>query len=320
MSLKIIFAGTPDFAVPALQALFDSEHEVIAVYTQPDRPAGRGRKLTASPVKQLALAHEVPVYQPLSLKDADAQQVLADLHADVMIVVAYGLILPEVILQAPKFGCINIHGSLLPKWRGAAPIQRAVEAGDEKTGVTIMQMDKGLDTGDMLRVAECAITENDTSQSLHDKLAVLGSQQLMMVLNDLENNVLKPQQQNNEQATYAHKITKAQASINWELSASVIINKIHAFNPWPVAQTCLQDAVIRIWNADLWVGDNDRIKDVVDAKPGQIIKADKFGIMVACGKDFINITELQLSGGKRLSAADIVNSGKIDLSQKVLLG
>ncbi|RKZ96443.1 MAG: methionyl-tRNA formyltransferase, partial [Gammaproteobacteria bacterium] len=235
--LKIIFAGTPDFAAVALQSLLDSQHEIIAVYTQPDRPAGRGRKLTASPVKALALEHDIPVYQPVSLKDEAAQQELIELQADIMIVVAYGLILPEIILAAPQYGCLNIHASILPRWRGAAPIQRAILAGDQATGVTIMQMDKGLDTGDMLLINRCAINPGDTASSLHDQLALMGGTAIMQTLADIEAHRLQPQAQDDTQATYAHKLDKQEAQIDWHQDADDIVRKIQAFNSWPVAYT-----------------------------------------------------------------------------------
>lgn len=237
MSLKIIFAGTPAFAVPTLQALVNSSHDVVAVYTQPDRPAGRGRHLTASPVKAFALEHNIPVEQPPTLTKPEPQQGLEFYNADVMVVAAYGLLLPEAVLHAPRFGCINVHASLLPRWRGAAPIHRAILAGDTCTGITIMQMEKGLDTGPMLCQASCPIERHDTSANLHDRLATLGADALLMTLTQLEAGALNPQLQNNSHATYAKKITKAEAGLDWQQTALALERQIHAFNPWPVATT-----------------------------------------------------------------------------------
>jgi methionyl-tRNA formyltransferase len=234
-SYNIIFAGTPHFSVAALEALIQSPHKVVAVYTQPDRPSGRGRKLTESPVKQKALEHHLSVYQPLSLKNPEEQQRLADLKADLMVVVAYGLILPKAVLQAPRLGCINIHASLLPRWRGAAPIQRAIVAGDARSGVTIMQMDEGLDTGAMLYKVQCPIEQNDTSEILLNRLSTMGADALLHTLAHLTS--IKPEPQDHHLATYAHKITKEEANIDWSEPADVIARKIRGFNPWPVMYT-----------------------------------------------------------------------------------
>ncbi|MDX1811781.1 MAG: methionyl-tRNA formyltransferase, partial [Gammaproteobacteria bacterium] len=242
--MKIIYAGTPEFAAVALRALLKTSHEIIAVYTQPDRPAGRGRKLTPSAVKQVALEHNIPVYQPASLKDESAQQELANLNADIMVVAAYGLLLPKAVLDIPIRGCLNIHGSLLPRWRGAAPIQRAIEAGDAETGITIMQMDVGLDTGDMLLKKSCEITDADTTATLHDKLAELGGAAIVEALDLLEKNALPAEKQDDAQAVYAHKLNKAEAVVNWNESAAIIQRKIRAFNPWPVAQTVYDEKVL----------------------------------------------------------------------------
>ncbi len=292
-TMKIIFAGTPDFAAVALEALLKTSHQIIAVYTQPDRPAGRGRKLQPGPVKQVALANNIPVYQPVSLKNKTEQDTLAELQSDLMIVAAYGLLLPEQVLKAPKFGCINIHASLLPKWRGAAPIHRAIEAGDTETGITIMQMDSGLDTGDMLLTKVCPIEPHDTSATLHDKLAVLGGEAMVAALHILEKNQLQPVKQDNLHAVYAHKLKKTEAVIDWQQSAVAIERKIRAFNPWPVAQTLYVDKVLRLWQAEL-------ADTATNAEPGKVIAASKQGIDVATGDGVLRIKKLQLPGGKPL--------------------
>jgi len=299
--LNVIFAGTPDFAAKHLSALIDSEHNIIAAYTQPDRPAGRGKKLTASPVKQLAQEHNIPVYQPVSLKDDEAQQTLCALDADIMVVVAYGLLLPKIILDAPRLGCINVHGSILPKWRGAAPIQRAIWAGDTETGVTIMQMDEGLDTGDMLHIATLPITTLDTSATMYDKLAELGPKALVDVLNNIES--LIPQKQDDALATHAKKLSKEEALIKWEDSAEQIERNIRAFNPWPVAWMKVEEQNIKVWAA--------HVEPLInDAPPGTIVNSSKEGITVATGKDALTITLLQIPGKKPLPAADVINARK----------
>lgn len=303
--LNIIFAGTPEFAATHLQALISSQHKVIAVYTQPDRPAGRGRKLTASPVKQLALQHDLPVYQPVSLKDSEEQRKLVQLNADVMIVVAYGLILPVEVLQAPRLGCINVHASILPRWRGAAPIQRAILAGDAETGVTIMQMDAGLDTGDMLLVEKTPISASDTSQTLHDRLAQIGSQALVKAIDLLGDGQLLPQSQDNNLATYAEKIKKPEAGIDWRQSAEEIHRKVRAFNPWPVAETKLDEKTIRIWESSVLPDNNP-------GNPGTVVKESRDGIDVATGKDLLRITRLQLPGGKPLAVSEFLNAHSLE--------
>jgi len=299
--LRIIFAGTPDFSVAPLQTLIDSEHEVIAVYTQPDRPAGRGRKLTASPVKQLAETHQIQVFQPEKLKDADEQAALIALKADLMIVVAYGLILPQAILEAPKFGCFNIHASLLPRWRGAAPIQRAIESGDSETGVTIMQMDMGLDTGDMLHKLITPIQMDDSAQTLHDRLSEMGCTAMMETLQQLQTQTLCPEQQSETQVTYAEKMHKAEAEIDWQLSAQHIQRKVQAFNPWPVAFTHLEGSPIRIWQSELYDVNNP-------GKPGEIMAVEKSGVIVQTGNQALRITKLQPSGKKAMPAYDFAQS------------
>jgi methionyl-tRNA formyltransferase len=297
--LKIIFAGTPEFAVPTLQALLASEHQVVAVYTQPDRPAGRGQKLTASPVKQIALTAKIPVYQPTTLRDAAAQDTLRKLAADVMVVVAYGLISPKEVLQIPRLGCINVHASLLPRWRGAAPIQRAILAGDRETGVTIMQMDEGLDTGLMLFRVSCPINFDDTSQTLHNRLSLLGAEALVTILTEtcLPSGVV----QNEQQACYAKKIEKNEAEINWQESAEQIDRMVRAFNPWPVAYTFCYGEQLRIWQTTFF-------NHVTKAVPGTIIKTGKEGIDVATSNGILRLLRIQLSGGKCLAVSDIINA------------
>ncbi len=294
--LKIIFAGTPEFAATTLASLLNTEHAICAVYTQPDRPAGRGRKLTPSAVKQLALEHKLPVFQPLSLRDETAQQQLAELNADLMIVVAYGLILPQAVLDAPKYGCLNIHASLLPRWRGAAPIQRAIEAGDAESGVTIMQMNAGLDTGDMLHKVSCAIEAGDTAQTLHDRLARIGSIALNTVLQQVVEQALQPEIQDDSQANYAKKMNKAEAEINWQQSAQIISQRIRAFNPWPACFTLLNDKPFRILFAL-------SLTEQSDASPGTVINESDQGIDVSCGDGVLRLTRVQMAG-KRATAAN----------------
>jgi methionyl-tRNA formyltransferase len=298
--LRIIYAGTPEFAVPALQALIDSPHSVVAVYTQPDRPAGRGRKLRASPVKALAMEQGIPVEQPASLRNEEAQQQLAAYKADVMVVAAYGLILPQSVLDMPRFGCLNIHGSLLPRWRGAAPIQRAIMSGDQETGVTMMQMDAGLDTGAMLLKKALPISDQDTAASLHDQLAELGASALLEVLDGLSRGDIKPEPQDESLVTYAEKLTKAEAVIDWRRPADEISCHIRGLNPWPVAQTDYQGQPLRVWMAQSKADDHDR-------SPGTVVCEGPEGIDVATGKGVLRITRLQLPGGKPLEARDFLN-------------
>ena len=300
MPLRILFAGTPEFAAIHLQALINSNHDVIGVYTQPDRPAGRGKKLQPSPVKQVALDHGIPVYQPLNFKDtADVEQ-LKSLNADVMVVVAYGLILPQSVLDAPKHGCLNVHASLLPRWRGAAPIQRCIEAGDKLTGITIMQMDKGLDTGDMLSKVTTGIQSDDTGGSLHDRLAELGPPALLATLAQVEAGTLNPEKQNDTQANYAHKLLKEEALINWQQPADEIALRVRAFNPFPMAYTLLGDERIRVLMAEP--------ADVTTRLlPGTIVNVSPQGLDVACGNGVLRITQVQLPGKKAMSVADVIN-------------
>ncbi len=299
--LRIIFAGTPDFAARHLDALLSSGHQVIGVFTQPDRPAGRGKKLMPSPVKVLAQEKNIPVFQPASLRPQDNQQLIADLNADVMVVVAYGLILPKAVLDMPRLGCINVHGSLLPRWRGAAPIQRALWAGDSETGVTIMQMDVGLDTGDMLHMLSCPITADDTSATLYDKLAHLGPQGLIETLHQLATGRAQPQVQDEALATYAEKLSKEEARIDWSLSAQELERCIRAFNPWPMSYLIIDDQPVKIWKASV-------IDTQSDSAPGTIIDATKHGIHVATVDGVLNLESLQPAGKKAMSAQDLLNS------------
>ncbi|MCB5310622.1 methionyl-tRNA formyltransferase [Yersinia massiliensis] len=300
-SLRIIFAGTPDFAARHLGALFSSQHQIVGVFTQPDRPAGRGNKLTPSPVKMLAEQHNIPVFQPKSLRPEENQHLVADLKADIMVVVAYGLILPASVLAMPRLGCINVHGSLLPRWRGAAPIQRSVWAGDAKTGVTIMQMDVGLDTGDMLYKIECDIEPDDTSATLYDKLAYLGPQGLLVTLQQLVEGSAQPEVQDEALATYAEKLSKEEAKLDWSLPAAQLERCIRAFNPWPVSYFIVDEQPVKVWHAQVLPAMNN-------TQPGTIIHADKHGIQVMTGDGVLNITQLQPAGKKVMSAADLLNS------------
>ncbi|MBY7703373.1 MULTISPECIES: methionyl-tRNA formyltransferase [Vibrio] len=300
-SLRIVFAGTPDFAARHLAALLSSEHEVIAVYTQPDRPAGRGKKLTASPVKTIALEHDIPVYQPENFKSDEAKQELADLNADIMVVVAYGLLLPQVVLDTPKLGCINVHGSILPRWRGAAPIQRSIWAGDAETGVTIMQMDIGLDTGDMLKIATLPIEASDTSASMYEKLAGLGPDALIDCLADIAAGKAEPVKQDDELANYAKKLSKEEARIDWNDDAAHIERCVRAFNPWPMSHFEAAENSIKVWES--------RVTDQTSDKPaGTILQADKTGIYVATGNGVLVLEQLQVPGKKAMSVQDILNS------------
>lgn len=300
--LNIIFAGTPDFAARHLQALIESEHNIVAVYSQPDRPAGRGKKLQASAVKQLAMQHDLKVLQPESLRSEQAQSEMKSLHADIMIVVAYGLILPQSILDTPRLGCLNVHGSLLPKWRGAAPIQRSIWAGDKETGVTIMQMDKGLDTGAMLLTESLPITAIDTSATLYDKLAKIGPKALLKTLSNLDK--LEAIKQDDNLATYAKKLSKQEAKIDWQLSAQQLCRNIRAFNPWPMAYFELDAGPVKVWNAQLV----EQSKDQAKAQPGEVLSASKSGILIACSEQALLITSLQLPGKKAMATQDVLNS------------
>jgi len=310
-SLKIIFAGTPEFAAVALRALLASEHDVCAVYTQPDRPAGRGRKLTAGPVKQAALDNDVPVYQPLTLRDADVQAELQAHEADVMVVVAYGLILPTEVLQAPRYGCINIHASLLPRWRGAAPIQRAIIAGDTESGVTIIQMDEGLDTGAMLEKRTCEITVDDSGGQLHDRLAALGAKAVLSSLAQISDGTASGAGQDDALACYAHKIDKKEALVDWTKSAVEIRRQVSAFNPWPVAYTLLPDGErLRIWQAVAISGESG-------SAPGTVVEANKSGIDIATGDGLLRLLQVQLPGGRQVSSGDFLNAFALKVSAQL---
>ena len=296
--MKIIFAGTPDFAASALKALLAQPFEVVAVLTQPDRPSGRGMQLTPSPVKQLALQHGLPVLQPATLKNTDIQSELAAYAADVMVVAAYGLILPQAVLQLPHHGCLNIHASLLPRWRGAAPIQRAILAGDAETGITVMQMDAGLDTGDMLLKKSCPITPQDNAQTLHEKLAVLGAEAIVEALRLLEQNRLTPMPQDNALATYAAKLSKAEAQIDWTAAAIHLDCAVRAYNPFPVATATLNATPIKIWQAS--------VRQNMHGEPGTVLAIEKAGIIVACGQGALCLEVLQRPNAKALPAAQFV--------------
>ena len=303
-ALRIIFAGTPEFAAASLQALLDhadSRHyDIVAVYTQPDRPAGRGQKCLASPVKNLALSHNIAVYQPENFKQAEDRTALAELQADLMIVAAYGLILPTEVLTTPKLGCLNVHASLLPRWRGAAPIHRAIIAGDRTTGITIMQMDEGLDTGAMLLKAECPIESTHTSGQLHDVLAKLGGETLLVALEKLQDQQLVAEVQNHEESTYAAKLLKQEGQIDWQLAASTLERKVRGLSPWPVAYTTTQQGIMRIHSAE-WLNEETQ------SAAGCILKVTKEAIHIATGEGILAITSLQFAGGKRLSVKDALN-------------
>jgi methionyl-tRNA formyltransferase len=303
--LNIVYAGTPEFAAVALGALLDTSHRISAVYTQPDRPAGRGRKLKASPVKELALEHGIEVRQPESLKDASEQAKLAALKPDVMIVAAYGLLLPAEVLTIPRLGCLNIHASLLPRWRGAAPIQRAILAGDAETGITIMKMDVGLDTGDMLYKLSTPIKVSDNAQTLHDRLASLGARAITEVLDKLQQGTLVAEKQDETQACYAKKLQKAEAEIDWHQAASQIARQVAAFNPWPVAQTLYDGEVLRIWEAKA-------LDETSGNPPGSVTHFDKQGIDIACGEGVLRLLCLQRPGGKPQGTNDFLNANPVD--------
>lgn len=308
--MNILFAGTPDFSVPSLQVLLDSPHNVVAVYTQPDRPAGRGRQTLASPVKQLAMQHDLPVCQPDSLKPEAVQQQLAEWQPELMVVVAYGLLLPAAVLAIPRRGCVNVHASLLPRWRGAAPIQRAILAGDTGTGVCLMQMDAGLDTGAVLACSSCPIAADDTGERLHDKLSLLGADLLSKNLAALGSGDIEARPQDESQASYAGKLQKSEARIDWNASATEIANKIRAFNSWPVAETRYNGRQLRIWQAY-------PLPAASDTMPGTVLSATREGIEVACGEGRLCINKLQLPGARVIDAGAFINAHALE---GVLLG
>lgn len=307
--LKVAFAGTPDFAAIALKGIMESAHTVVAVLTQPDRPAGRGQKLRVSPVKTLAAAQGIPILQPVTLKDEAALAAVQAIQADVMVVAAYGLLLPDGVLAAPRLGCINIHASLLPRWRGAAPVQRAIFAGDMQTGITIMQMDAGLDTGPVLSMSPCNIDSTETGGSLHDKLAALGSQAIVRALNDLEAGTLTPRAQLATGVTYAAKLTKKEAQIEWTQSSFQIDRLVRAFNPWPTARTVWRGDPFLVWRMHA-------IAEQSAAAPGTVVAIHREGIDVACAQGQARLQEIQLPGGKRMSAADFLNSRQLEVGER----
>lgn len=301
--MNILFAGTPDFALPSLQALLQAGMNVVAVYTQPDRPAGRGRKTESGPVKTAAIEADIPVYQPLDFKDSATVKTLAACQSDVMIVVAYGLILPETILQIPRLGGLNVHASLLPRWRGAAPIQRAIEAGDKQTGITIMQMDASLDTGNILSTRSVKISITENAGQLHDRLADIGGKLLVDTLQQLATGNLHSTPQDNNLVTYAKKLQKSESTIDWQQPADIITRKIRAFNPWPMASTSWQKKRLRIWDATSCKHNG--------AKPGTILVANAAGIQVVAGEGCVNIQRLQSAGGKPMPVKDFLNGQTI---------
>lgn len=305
--MRIVFMGTPDFAVPSLQALIDAGHDVCAVYTQPDKPQGRKQILTAPPVKTLALEHDIPVFQPNTLKNEDEQARLRELAPEVIIVVAYGKLLPKAVLDIPPHGCINVHGSLLPRWRGAAPIQWAVIAGDEMAGVTTMQMAEGLDTGDMLLTYETKVGEKETAGELFDRLAQSGAELLTQTLVKLDE--ITPRPQDDAQSCYAHMLDKQMAVIDWSKSAHEIDCLIRGLNPWPIALTTLSGERLKVFAAEKAAGNGE---------PGTVLEADpKKGLIVACGEGALRLTEIQLVGGKRMKATDFLRGHAIEVGTKL---
>ncbi len=307
--MKLIFAGTPTFAVPALEALLRAGHHVRAVYTQPDRPAGRGRKLTASPVKQCAQSHGIEIRQPEKI--SSEEKILRADTPETIIVIAYGLLLPPAVLAIPRHGCINVHASLLPRWRGAAPIPRAIEAGDMETGVSIMQMEAGLDTGPVLAEARTPIHESDTAQTLHDRLAQLGADTVVAILERLAGGVVTPQAQDAAGACYAKKLRKEESPLDWTQPAKALHRKIRAFNPWPVASTCWRGKTLRLWEAGPLEASS------AAGTPGTIVQADAAGICVQTGVGVLTLTRLQTEGGKILAAGDFLNGHKLTAGDRL---
>ncbi|OED37431.1 methionyl-tRNA formyltransferase [Chromatiales bacterium (ex Bugula neritina AB1)] len=310
--LRIIYAGTPEFAVPALRALASGSHQMVAVYTQPDRPAGRGRKLAFSPVKEAAVELGIDVEQPVSLKQAEAQQRLAELRPDLIVVAAYGLIFPQDVLDLPPLGCINIHASLLPRWRGAAPIQRAIAAGDEESGITIMQMAAGLDTGDMLLKISCDIADNTTGSQLHDKLAALGADALLHVMHQIDTNTLRPEVQDETRVTYAHKLSKQEASIDWHLPARTIHRNVCAFNSWPVAQTLYNGETLRVWQSTVLID----AKTPANKRPGEVL-CTREGLDVVTGDGVLRLLRVQVPGKKPVASSDFIRGRALEAGQQL---
>lgn len=299
--MKIIYAGTPEFSVAALEMLAQSSHQVVAVYTQPDRPAGRGRNLQPSPVKLCAERFGLSIQQPVSLRNDEAVQRLVDYQADLMVVAAYGLILPQQVLDATRLGCVNIHASLLPRWRGAAPIQRSILAGDHETGITLMQMDAGLDTGAMLAKARLTISDHSTAAQLHDELKVMGAELLAKHLQELENQSIQGEAQDDALATYADKLSKQEAAIDWSLPSNILDRQVRAFNPWPVSYAIFEEQPVKIWSAVACNESSDQL-------PGYIIQHDRQGIKVSCGEGVLQIKELQFAGKKRQTVDQLLNA------------
>ncbi len=306
--MKIIFAGTPVFAAQALKALLDKQFEIVAVLTQPDRPSGRGMQLKPSPVKQLALEHGLVVLQPQSLKEAEIQNQLANFKADLMIVAAYGLILPKAVLQIPRLGCWNIHASLLPRWRGAAPIQRAILAGDQQTGITIMQMDVGLDTGDMLLKKECSITSSDTSETLFDKLAVLGASAIIEALTLLQENRIQAVPQANDLASYASKLSKEESQIDWSKNAQEIARNVRGYNPFPGVTSVLNEIPLKIWQASVCEGKA--------GEPGEVVRVEKNKLVVACGEDALSLEIIQKPNAKALPVTQFLQGFAVKVGDR----
>lgn len=311
-SLNIVFAGTPEFGLPCLNALLASHHSITAIYSQPDRPAGRGQKLQISAVKEWAVQKNIPIYQPLNFKSPEALEQLAALQPDVLIVIAYGLILPRAVLEIPRLGCINVHASLLPRWRGASPIQQAILHGDEQSGVTIMQMDVGMDTGNMLAKIACPLDPQETAGSLHDKLAQIAAEPLLRTLDLVAEQQAQAEIQNNDLATYAAKINKEDAHIKWQQSAKEIDQVIRAFNPWPIAYTAVNNEFMRIYQARI-------LDSKSESQPGTVLKIEKSGLSVATASNDLLIEKIQFPGGKAMAVADWLNASKAQLYVGLIL-
>ncbi|MDF1758426.1 MAG: methionyl-tRNA formyltransferase [Legionellaceae bacterium] len=311
-SLRIVFAGTPDFGIPCLEGLLKSDHELVAVYTQPDRPSGRGRKLQSPAVKIWAEENSIPVYQPLNFKNQIDVDELAALTPDVIVVIAYGLILPTKVLNIPMYGCINVHASILPKWRGASPIQHAILNGDLETGVTIMQMDKGMDTGDFYTIETCPIHTDDTTSILHDRLAKIATDPLLKTLEKIANHQAVATQQDGSQATYSPKITKEDAKINWQQSAKEINQRIRAFSPWPLAFTATPEQAFQVLKAEV-------INEKNSSLPGTIVSISKKGMLINTNLGSLLITELRFPGKKTISISDYLNSSRTQLQVGMIL-